>query len=153
MKNRKGFLAMTVSVFRRTLPMIGMAIGAIGIGAFGAMGASPASAQPAGYYEDETTVPGVTVTAPQRGRSSTTGAPIRLVSTSRVVRADDLDLSNYDDAMALRHRIQRAARAACDDLDARYPITDESSPPCYENAVNRAMLDAEDAVGFEPAGW
>jgi UrcA family protein len=147
---------MTVSSvfrFRRTLPMIGMAIGAVGLGAFAALAASPVSAQPSGYYDDDATVSGLTVTAPPQGRSSTTGAPIRLVSTSRVVRADDLDLSNYDDAMVLRHRIQRAAREACDDLDARYPITDESSPPCYENAVNRAMLDAEDAVGFEPAGW
>jgi UrcA family protein len=153
----KGRFAMPepMTFFTRRLPMIGMAVGAIGLGAFAAMAASPASAQPTGYYDDDavTTLPGVTVEAPTTGRSSTTGAPIRTVSTSRVVHADDLDLRNYDDARILKHRIELAARDACDDLDARYPITDESSPPCYRNAVDRAMGDTADAVGFEPPGW
>ena len=74
------------------------------------------------------------------------------MSTSRVVAADDLDLTTEWGARALRHRIENAARTACDNLDALHPITDENSPPCYETAVNRAMLDAEDAVGFEPPG-
>jgi UrcA family protein len=145
----------TATFFSSRLPMIGMAVGAIGLGAFAALAASPASAQPAGYSDDDsyTTVPGVTVEAPTSGRSSSTGAPIRTVSASRVVRADDLDLRNYDDARILKHRIQLAANEACDYLDARYPITDESSPDCRRMAVNRAMGDAADAVGFDPPGW
>ena len=117
------------------------AAAALAIGA-----ASPVFAQP-GYdaYNDEdanisTTLGGVTVIAPRHAeRDSATGAPIETVMASRVVRFDELDLSKAWGMRALHVRVERAARSACDELDARYPITASDSPPCVRAAVRRAM--------------
>ena len=105
--------------------------------------ATPAGAQPGDYdrYDTGPSYPGgVTVTAPPfRERDSATGAPIEWVSASRAVRYDDLDLSRSWDAHVLRARVARAARAACDQLDAFYPIDAPNNPPCVRNAIRDAM--------------
>ena len=106
-----------------------------------------ASAQPGydrdGYDRDATTTSGVTVTAPRyRERDSATGAPIEWVSASRVVRYGDLDLSRGWGVRVLRARIARAARSACDQLDAQYPISAADNPPCVREAVREAMANS-----------
>lgn len=103
-----------------------------------------------------TTTEGITVYAPRyhnRNRSATTGAPIETVRESRVVYARDLDLSTYWGSRALRRRIEHAARDACGDLDARYPITDDSPRDCYDGAVHGAMRQVEYRLGFTPPTW
>jgi UrcA family protein len=97
---------------------------------------------------------GITVYAPRHhGRSSSTGAPIETVRESRVVYARDLDLSTDWGARALRRRIEHAARDACDSLDARYPITEDSPRDCYDGAVHGAMRQVEYRLGFTPPTW
>jgi UrcA family protein len=103
-----------------------------------------------------TTTEGITVYAPRhyyRNRSATTGAPIETVRESRVVYARDLDLSTYWGARTLRRRIEHAARDACGDLDARYPITEDSPRDCYDGAVHGAMRQVEYRLGFTPPTW
>lgn len=86
---------------------------------------------------------------PPRERSAI-GAPIENVSVSREVRYDDLDLRTEWGAHVLRARIVRTARAACRELDRRYPSSyypaTSDSPPCVEWAVDRAMDQADAAI-------
>ncbi|HWA60657.1 MAG TPA: UrcA family protein [Caulobacteraceae bacterium] len=140
--------------------MLGLMLHMLPLTAVAALGAAavavPAHAQPYddGYgYSDATEVPGVTVEAPRVLGRTAIGAPIQLVSTSRVVDLSDLDLSTGWGAHEMRVRIERAARDACDQLDRDYLTIDQGSSDCYRQAVNNAMYDAEDRLGFEPAGW
>ena len=115
-----------------------------------------ARAQTYGYYDSPeyvTTTEGVTVYAPRNYGRSAIGAPIEAVRESRVVYARDLDLSTYWGARTLRHRIESAARDACDDLDARYPITVDNPRDCVDGAVNGAMRQVEYRLGFTPPTW
>lgn len=128
---------------------------ALAAGALAASGA--ANAQPRGYYEyraDYVTTPeGVTVYAPRRHERSAIGAPIEVVRASRVVYARDLNLSRPWGARVLRGRIERAAREACDELDWRFPITDDAPGDCYDGAVRGAMRQVAYRLGYSPPGW
>ena len=141
---------MTGARLRMTAGVAAMAMA--GLLCFGA-----AKAQTYAYNDNPgyvTTTEGVTVYAPRRyGRSPSTGAPIEAVRESRVVYARDLDLSTYWGARALRHRIESAARDACGDLDARYPITEDAPRDCFDGAVNGAMRQVEYRLGFTPPTW
>ena len=115
---------------------------------------NPARAQ--GYDDDRYGPPGgddVTVTAPRHHGRSAIGAPIEDVSTTRVVYFRDLDVDTPYGADRLRSRIQQAARSACDELDAMYPITDGDSPDCYKSAVQDARFQVMDSLGYAPPGW
>ena len=136
------------SIFTARGRVTGLALAALGLAGLSAL---PATAQPYDPYDTGYASGEIIVQPPRTLGRSAIGAPIRLVSTSRTVRFGDLDLASYDGRQALRHRIQRAARDACDDLDARYPITDENSPDCYSTAVRDAMLRAEDITGYAVA--
>jgi len=74
------------------------------------------------------------------------GAPIEDVSLSREVRFDDLDLGTVWGQDALRDRIRRTAMSLCQDLENRYPVTADGSPPCYRTAYDDAMDQAESAI-------
>jgi UrcA family protein len=122
------------------------------LAAFGLCLAAPAQAQPdEGYYGDgnSASVGDVVVVAPHHyERSTATGATIETISTSRVVDASDLDLSNPDDMGILRDRVERAANSACNQLDDAWtmglvPTADESSTDCVARAVHRAMRHVE----------
>ena len=91
----------------------------------------------------------ITVTAP-RTRSSTTGAPIETVSTSRVVSTAGLDLRSAAGMQALEKRVEEAAKGACAWLDQLYPITTTDSPPCVKTAVDNAMADARATLASAP---
>ena len=71
------------------------------------------------------------------------GTPYKLVSLSKPVRIDDLDLRTRRGVRILQERIALTARLLCRDLDERYPVTADDSPPCYRNAVDDAMYRAE----------
>jgi len=102
---------------------------------------APSDYQPQNYnYDQPTTVGDVIVRAPRRERrDSATGAPIEWVSTSRVVRYDDLDLSTGWGAHVLRERVSRAAHDACSELDSRYVTIDSDDSSCVRRAVQDAL--------------
>jgi len=120
-----------------------------------AAAANPAHAQSGYDYDRYGPPPGddVTVTAPRYHGRSAIGAPIEDVSTTRVVYFRDLDVDTPYGADRLKSRIQRAARSACDELDAMYPITDGDSPDCYKTAVQDARFRVMDSLGYAPPGW
>jgi UrcA family protein len=114
-----------------------------------AIAGAPARAQTAydqGYAYDQgrngqSDMSGVTVTAPRRyiGRDAATGADIERVSASRIVDYADLDLSTRRGGRELNARIEHAARAACNELDARYPDATDEEGSCVSTAVRNAM--------------
>ena len=131
-------------------------VGVAALALAGVLSVGAAKAQSYGYYDRPdyvTTTEGITIYAPRRHERSAIGAPIETVRASRVVYARDLDLSTYWGARILRRRIEHAARDACDDLDARYPITEDSPQDCYNGAVRGAMRQVEYRVGFTPPTW
>ena len=141
------------------LPLCSLALAALGLG----LAAAPARAQDPAYdgsayqrdygvsdgqsydrgddrarYEDRDGDE-IIIRARPLGRSSTTGAPIRRVTASRVVGYSDLDTDSPWGAHELHGRIERAARDACDELDDRYPI----GSPDVDGCVSEAVRDAE----------
>ncbi|MHB8528110.1 MAG: UrcA family protein [Caulobacteraceae bacterium] len=132
---------------RQHLTATGRRAAALALAAIGlTLAAHPASAQP--YDDGPYTFGDVTITAPRIVGRSAIGAPIERVSASRVVPIGDLDLGAYWGRRALRARVSRAARSACDELDARYPITDERTPDCYATTFREGMVQAEYATGY-----
>lgn len=143
--------------------VMGVAAGAFSLG----LAAIPAAhAQDDGYYDngysssssyddnDYTTTDGVTVTAPRHLGRSAIGAPIDLVSASRSVRYDDLDVDSGYGAHVLKARIERAARDACDQLDRDYPNgVDGDGRDCYTDAVRNGLHDAAYQIGYQPNDW
>lgn len=136
--------------------VLGLAAGAFSLG----LAAIPAHAQDDGYYggssydDNYTTADGVTVTAPRHLGRSAIGAPIDLVSASRTVRYDDLDLDTGYGAHVLKARIERAARDACDQLDRDYPYAaDGDGHDCYGDAVRDGLHDAAYQIGYQPYDW
>jgi UrcA family protein len=88
----------------------------------------------------------VLVTAPRARVRGEYGAPLRDVSLSREVSFADLDLRTADGAYALEARVRQTARTLCRQLDVMHPVKADSSPPCYETAVEGAMIQAEAAI-------
>ena len=105
----------------------------------------PAPAYAPSFADDGTTVGEVIVRAPYRHHSErdpATGAPIERVSTSRIVRYSDLDLTTDWGVRELHYRIVRAAHDACDSLDRHYDVLDAGDHQCVADAVRNAMHDA-----------
>jgi UrcA family protein len=136
----------------------GLGLAGVAAAASLAVCATPAGAQPdyrynGAYaadngYDTGYEVGGVTVYAPRNfGYSSSTGAPIELVRASRVVNYSDLNPYTPYGYRILHHRIVNAARAACDDIDARYGDTVDDQPPCVRTAVRNALYDLDDQLG------
>jgi UrcA family protein len=102
---------------------------------------APAEDSAYAVAEDE-----VLVTAPRRRLRGDHGAPIRDVAMSREVSFADLDLTTRDGAHALEARVRQTARNLCRQLDVMHPVKADDSPPCYETAVEGAMIQAEAAI-------
>ena len=124
--------------------------------------ASSAGAQDYGYqdrgYRDAAYQPGgevITVYGPRHHpeRDSVTGAPIQDVAISEAVRFDDLDLTTREGAHALRERIKHTASRLCRNLDESYAPSITSTPVCYDQAVNDAMAQADDAIAAARDGY
>lgn len=114
--------------------------------------APPASAQGNGWYTYENgyarpSTEQVIVTAPRNyGERGDLGGNIVGVSMSREVHVGDLDLRSPWGRHELRSRIRVTAAEICGQLARRYPIGVTGSPPCYEQAVARAMRSADVAI-------
>jgi UrcA family protein len=105
--------------------------------------ATPAFTQPAASPTEEVIVRAPPYHGPQR---SEIGAPIEDVSLSREVRFDDLDLRSTSGQDTLRDRIRQTALSLCQEIENRYPVTADGSPPCYRTAFDDAMDQAESAI-------
>jgi UrcA family protein len=104
---------------------------------------------PAFAHEANEPMKQITVTAPRTVTKtvgySLIGAPIELTKVTSQVRYGDLNLSSYEDAMALKHRITDTAKSLCHELDTLHPF----NPPgrdCVEDATAPAMKQADKAI-------
>lgn len=80
------------------------------------------------------------------GRSSTTGAPVELVTLTCRVGYSDLDLKSHAGAVTLEKRVRETAKLACDQLDKRYPLDSSESPSCTKKATDEAMVQVHAAI-------
>src|SRR4051794_40915240 len=147
----------------REMDMSGYAIGlSAGVAAAAAAAlftvASPVSAQPYGAYETYSAPPEeVIVTAPRPhaqfreeggGGLRSMDVPPEKVSLTTHVRYDDLDLLSPEGAHELRLRVRAAAHGVCHDLAEAYPFYRiANSESCYREAVDRALVHANEVIG------
>ncbi len=97
-------------------------------------------------------VGGVTVYATPHHERSFFGAPIDVVTASRVVPIGDLNLSTRWGVDELRQRVQTAAYDACQQLDTTpglAPVGGADDVDCEHRAVEQAMAQAP--VPWQPA--
>ncbi|HTW36632.1 MAG TPA: UrcA family protein [Rhizomicrobium sp.] len=132
---------------------------------FGAMGAALALAlatASADAQDDSGGSPEQVTVSPPQGYTVTPAGfvPIVVVSQSRLVHYEDLDLRTEDGADALRSRIYAAARSICKRLNFQYPATYQGlsdgrpiDPDCYRGAINRALPGAEAAINSARVGY
>jgi UrcA family protein len=99
---------------------------------------------------------GIVVEATRPSRSSTTGAPIKNVTAQRVVSYSDISLTTASGVKVLETRIRDAARSACGELEAQYPVPaqGDSTQKCVDQAIEGAMVDAHKRIdaAAKPAG-
>ncbi len=74
------------------------------------------------------------------------GAPIEQVTLSRRVSFSDLDLATNAGAVALKKRVEEAARASCKQLDELYPLEEKHAPECIDKAVAAASPQVDEAI-------
>jgi UrcA family protein len=79
---------------------------------------------------------------------SYTDLPTLKLSLSYGVNTADLDLATQDGPMALEKRVKDAAKAACEELDQKYPLLrlTPSSEDCAKAAADKAMVKARELV-------
>jgi UrcA family protein len=113
-----------------------------------AVGVSLAGAATAAQQLEEITIEGSRITKEVVGRSSSTGAPIELVTLARHASYSDLDLSTHSGALELQKRVELTAKAACKELDQLFPFSVSSSGTrsCMDKAVNSAKAQVQAAI-------
>lgn len=96
----------------------------------------------------EITVEGSRMTKEVVGRSTSTGAPIELITLSRHVNYTDLDLTTHSGVTELQKRIDTTAKVACRELDKVFPFSrnSDSARSCVDKAVKSAMPRAQEAI-------
>jgi UrcA family protein len=117
-------------------------------GAF-TLGTASANAQDYGSYDNDVyqnAPENYEVIAPHPRPQTKFGAPSVRRSLSQEVFFDDLDLRTNRGAHILRSRVRLTARLLCRDLDERYPVTADNSPPCYRNAAENGLYQADLAI-------
>ena len=95
---------------------------------------------------EEITVQGTRVLDTKDAGRSNTGFPIRDISLSYGVNIADLDLATQYGPIALEKRVNDAAKAACDELGQKYPMSTPSNEACAKAAADKAMVKARALV-------
>lgn len=117
--------------------------------------ATPAASQPVGAYAYNGPPEEVIVTAPRpalrphrfREEGGNLDMPPERVSLSTPVRYNPRDLLTPEGAERLRARVVRAAHRVCARLEDTYPFERLStSEPCEREAVNNALVRADEAI-------
>jgi UrcA family protein len=95
---------------------------------------------------EEITVQGTRVLDIKDAGRSNTGLPIRDISLSFGVNIADLDLATQYGPIALEQRVNDAAKAACDELGQKYPMSTPNTDACAKAAADKAMVKARALV-------
>jgi UrcA family protein len=78
--------------------------------------------------------------------ATSAAAPCAYEVVTRTVKFDDLNLNNRDDVATLYARIKAAANEVCEPLDSRSIDTFLHVRRCKEQAISRAVTDAQSSV-------
>ena len=77
---------------------------------------------------------------------SAVGVPTELVTVAHRVSYADLNLATHSGAVALKRRVETAARLACEQLDKLYPNEEPELPRCIHKAVKQASSQVDRAI-------
>jgi UrcA family protein len=75
--------------------------------------------------------------------------PIYIVSTTRQVKAGDLDLATPEGLAELEKRVSKAATEACTDIDRTHPNARPDTYQCAKSATNRTMSQVRELLAIE----
>lgn len=78
--------------------------------------------------------------------SSLTGASADLISISQRVSYADLNLATVSGAQEMEARVRNTAKALCEKLEQRYPLSGNNAETCVKNAVSKGMADVRIAI-------
>ena len=92
----------------------------------------------------------ITVVAPRLVRKESERTPVggktELVSMTRRVTFDDLDLTMHADVLELEKRINDTAKETCELLASVFPLSDPKTPDCVRESVDKAMVQVRAAI-------
>jgi UrcA family protein len=75
--------------------------------------------------------------------------PIYIVSTTRQVKASDLDLATPEGLAELEKRVSKAATEACADIDRAHPNAQPDTRQCAKSATDRTMSQVRELLAIE----
>jgi len=78
-------------------------------------------------------------------RSSLTGASSDVISISQRVSYADLNLATASGSREMEARVRDTAKALCEKLEERYPLSGNSVETCVKNAVDKGLADVRAA--------
>lgn len=109
----------------------------------------PAATTPAPATSELTVVAPRVVRRASTGASAFAGAPVEVLSASRVVGFGDLDLRTRDGVDEFKRRIMYGALAACDQIEAEYPsniYVPVSATSCPDTTARAALVVADEVI-------
>lgn len=77
---------------------------------------------------------------------SSSGVPTEEVTVTRRISYADLDLNTHAGTLALKRRVEEAARLACKQLDELYPLEQPAAPSCVKDALTAANSQVDAAI-------
>ena len=95
---------------------------------------------------EEITVQGTRVLDAKSAGQNSMGIPIVDVSVSYGVSIADLNLASQYGPIALEKRVRDAAKAACEEIGRKYPLSTPSDEVCTKAATDKAMVKVRELV-------
>jgi UrcA family protein len=78
--------------------------------------------------------------------SSIIGASDEVISTSQRVSYADLNLATTAGSREMEARVRNTAKALCEKLEQRYPLSGTTVETCIRNTVDKGMADVRAAA-------
>jgi UrcA family protein len=95
---------------------------------------------------EEITVQGTRVLDEKNAGRNSVGIPLVDVSLSYGVSYTDLNLASQYGPIALEKRVHDAAKAACEEIGRKYPLSTPSDEVCTKTATDKAMVKVHELV-------
>ena len=78
--------------------------------------------------------------------SSLIGATDEIISVSQRVSYADLNLATTSGSREMEARVRNTAKALCDKLERKYPLSAVAVETCVRDTVNKGMADVRTAI-------
>ena len=95
---------------------------------------------------EEITVQGTRVLDEKNAGRNSVDIPLVDVSLSYGVSYSDLNLASQYGPIALEKRVHDAAKAACEEIGRKYPLSTPSDEVCTKTAMDKAMVKVHELV-------